>query len=251
MVTRCFSGGGNNVDKTKMDKLINVKYAHGIVMKSVTVNEDSTFAELKEAIARDSDVPVRFQRLLHRGRERGDHERLRVAGVRSNTKVILDDTAYRHARVRSSGSSDEAKQAEAQQAQVDSYRDEQRQRQQAGAAAASGGSRAGAGRGGNPKLNAVDTIRSDIDNVEELIVEFERRSTGCKTESILQELLTQQVLKLDGIDPCGVQEVRDARKKQVVRVHELSQRIERESSSRAASIVTSGDGGAAKTETPL
>lgn len=234
MVTRCFSGGGGNVDKT-MEKMINVKYAHGIVMKSVIVSEDSTFAELKEAIARDSDVPVRFQRLLYRGRERGDHERLRLAGVRSNAKVILDDTAYRHARVRRA----EAEQAEAQQTQVDSYRDHQRQRQQQAGAAASTGGGSGGRNGGDPKLNAVDTIRREIDNVEALIVDFERKSMGYKTETILQELLTQQVLKLDGIDPCGVQAVRDARKKQVVRVHSLSRRIE--SSSRASiDIVESG-----------
>ena len=137
MVTRCFSGGGGDVDKAMGGgKTMTIKYAHGIVMKSVSVSEDSTFAELKEAIARDSDVPVRYQRLLYRGREREDHERLRLAGVRSNAKVILDDTAYRHARVRRTNEQEEA---EAQRVQLETYRNEQRRRQEAGAAASVGG----------------------------------------------------------------------------------------------------------------
>ena len=54
-----------------------VKVAHGVVMKSVFVDEQrATFGTLKQEICRMSEVPVQYQRILWRGREREDHEKL-------------------------------------------------------------------------------------------------------------------------------------------------------------------------------
>merc|ERR1712054_44735 len=73
-----------------------VKVAHGVVMISVFVDEQrATFGTLKQEICRMSEVPVQYQRILWRGREREDHEKLKNVGIRKNSKVILDDSAFR------------------------------------------------------------------------------------------------------------------------------------------------------------
>ena len=141
--------------------------------------------------------------------------RLRRAGLRNNSKVILDDSAYRHYNRRAE---EEGAAGRAQASQLEEYQRRQASGTAERADAGGGGGAAGAG--------ALDAIQRELDDVERMVADFERRRPGHKSDAILQELLTQQVLKLDGVDTGGVQAVRDARKRQVTRVHALSKRVE-------------------------
>lgn len=130
--------------------------------------------------------------------------------------VILDDSAYRHYNHR-----DREVDGQSQNRQFEEYQ----QRQASGFSAVNNN-----GDRGDPacasSVDALDEIRRQLDDIERMIADFEMRSPGCKSDTILQELLTQLVLKLDGIETGGVQSVREARKQQVVRVHALSKRVE-------------------------
>merc|ERR1711879_1074108 len=153
-----------------------------------------TFGTLKQEICRMSEVPVQYQRILWRGREREDHEKLKNVGIRKNSKVILDDSAFRQ------------------------YKNAQKLKNEPTA------------ENIPVEMKIIEKIKSKIDEVESKILDFENCVTGSYKENVLQELLTQQVLSLDCVDvPAGAvgQNVRDARKQQIVRVHQLSTRIEK------------------------
>ncbi|GJS40572.1 BAG family molecular chaperone regulator 4-like protein [Tanacetum coccineum] len=53
------------------------------------VNPQSTFAELKSVIAKETGLKPEEQKLLFRGKEMDDHEHLHTAGVKNNAKIIL------------------------------------------------------------------------------------------------------------------------------------------------------------------
>ncbi|PWA91501.1 molecular chaperone regulator BAG-1, Ubiquitin-related domain protein [Artemisia annua] len=53
------------------------------------INPNSTFAELKSVIAKETGLKPEEQKLLFRGKEMDDHEHLHMAGVKGNAKIIL------------------------------------------------------------------------------------------------------------------------------------------------------------------
>ena len=111
--------------------------------------------------------------------------------------VILDDSAYRHYNHR-----DREVDGQSQNRQFEEYQ----QRQASGFSAVNNN-----GDRGDPacasSVDALDEIRRQLDDIERMIADFEMRSPGCKSDTILQELLTltrfarQQFGGHDGMPP--------------------------------------------------
>ncbi|KAJ0765262.1 putative Ubiquitin-like domain, molecular chaperone regulator BAG [Helianthus annuus] len=70
-------------------QIISIKVSHESYHHHLSVPSVSTFGDLKKILARMINLEAKDQRLLFRGKEKGDDERLDMAGVKDMSKVIL------------------------------------------------------------------------------------------------------------------------------------------------------------------
>ncbi|XAR60758.1 hypothetical protein NMG60_11034249 [Bertholletia excelsa] len=69
--------------------MIKIKVSHGSSHHDITVPAQSTFGDLKKALARETGLEPKEQRLLFRGKEKDDGDYLHMVGVTDLSKVIL------------------------------------------------------------------------------------------------------------------------------------------------------------------
>ncbi|KAL8225132.1 hypothetical protein R6Q57_017689 [Mikania cordata] len=70
-------------------KIINIKVSHDSYHHQLSLPSISTFGDLKRILTRVINLEAKDQRLLFRGKEKGDDERLDMAGIKDMSKVIL------------------------------------------------------------------------------------------------------------------------------------------------------------------
>ncbi|KAK9065948.1 hypothetical protein SSX86_015350 [Deinandra increscens subsp. villosa] len=70
-------------------QIINIKVSHDSCHHQLSLPSTSTFGDLKKILARVINLETKDQRLLFKGKEKGDDERLDMAGIKDMSKVIL------------------------------------------------------------------------------------------------------------------------------------------------------------------
>ncbi|XP_076942191.1 BAG family molecular chaperone regulator 4-like [Bidens hawaiensis] len=70
-------------------QIINIIVSHDSFHHHISLPSTSTFDDLKKILARMINLEAKDQRLLFRGKEKADDERLDMAGVKDMSKVIL------------------------------------------------------------------------------------------------------------------------------------------------------------------
>lgn len=170
--------------------LIKIKVYHDSSQHDVTVPAQSTFRDLKGVIAPVTSLAPEEQRLLFRGKEKNDHERLHNAGIKDMSKVVLlEDPASRQRKI------------------------EQMQRDQGIVRA----------------CEAVAGVRHEVDKLVEKVNALQSSvHMGAKVEDqefvSLTELLMTQLLKLDGIEAEG--EARVQRRTEVRRIQHFVETLD-------------------------
>ncbi|WVZ86150.1 hypothetical protein U9M48_032983 [Paspalum notatum var. saurae] len=82
-------------------EVITVRVATGFSWHDVSIGATSTFEELKAVVSMATGLEPREQRLLFRGKEREDGDRLHMVGVRDRDKVLLlEDPALKDLKLR-------------------------------------------------------------------------------------------------------------------------------------------------------
>ncbi|KAJ1271584.1 hypothetical protein BS78_06G138500 [Paspalum vaginatum] len=82
-------------------EVITVRVATGFSWHDVSIGATSTFEELKAVVSMATGLEPREQRLLFRGKERQDGDRLHMVGVRDKDKVLLlEDPALKDLKLR-------------------------------------------------------------------------------------------------------------------------------------------------------
>ncbi|XP_068655105.1 BAG family molecular chaperone regulator 2-like [Aristolochia californica] len=66
-----------------------VRIAFGAVRYEISINSQSTFGELKKLISSETRLQPEEQRLIFRGKERGNNEYLDMTGVKDRSKIVL------------------------------------------------------------------------------------------------------------------------------------------------------------------
>ncbi|KAJ0983890.1 hypothetical protein J5N97_002246 [Dioscorea zingiberensis] len=162
--------------------LIKVKVSHGSYQHEISVPAQSTFGELKKLLAQEVGLEPEEQRLLFRGKEKDNEERLHMAGVKDMSKlVLLEDPASKERKLEDMKKNEGIVQA----------------------------------------CEAVARIRSEVDKLAEKVLGLQSSVyAGKKVEEkeflVLTELLMVQLLKLDGIEAEG--EAKVQRKVEVRRI---------------------------------
>lgn len=148
---------------------INIKVSHDSYHHHLSLPSHSTFGDLKKILTRETKLEAKDQRLLFRGKEKGDDECLDMAGVRDMSKVILlEDPASKERKL-----VDKSK----NRAKLQAY-------------------------------DAVVTVRAEVDKLANKVVALETTAkygikiVGKEVE-VLTELLMKELLKLDGIEAEG------------------------------------------------
>ncbi|ONK61831.1 uncharacterized protein A4U43_C08F34040 [Asparagus officinalis] len=177
--------------------LIKIKVAHGNSHHEVSVPAQSTFGELKRALAQKTNLEPQEQRLLFRGKEKDNGEFLHMVGVKDKSKlVLLEDPA-----------SKERKAEEMKRKLEEMKRD----------------------RGMSKACEAVVIVRSEVDKLAEKVTDLELAVNGGvkvaeKEFLMLTELLMVQLLKLDGIEAEG--EAKVQRRSEVRRIQSLEDKLD-------------------------
>ncbi|XP_009396868.2 BAG family molecular chaperone regulator 4 [Musa acuminata AAA Group] len=90
----------SNVAGMPTEPLIKIKVSHGSYQHQLSVPAHSTFGELKRVLAQDTALQPGEQRLLFRGKEKDDGERLHMAGIVEMSKlVLLEDPASKERKL--------------------------------------------------------------------------------------------------------------------------------------------------------
>ncbi|PSR86191.1 BAG family molecular chaperone regulator like [Actinidia chinensis var. chinensis] len=149
--------------------MIKIKVSHGSYHHDISVPAQSTFGELKGVLANETGLDSKDQRLLFRGKERGDDECLHMVGVIDMSKVILLEDPARKAR--------KLEEMERNQYMLKAY-------------------------------EAVANVRLEVDKLSNKVVALERAvqngtEVADKEFVVLTELLMVQLLKLDAIEADG------------------------------------------------
>ncbi|XP_076915773.1 BAG family molecular chaperone regulator 4-like [Bidens hawaiensis] len=194
-------GGGGN---------IKIKVSYGSNDFDVYTTSQSTFADLKQVIAKATGLDPEVQNVLFRGKENDDHESLQVAGVKDNAKVILIENTP--TKVKDLETVEEVKEhIEEVKEHVEEVKENVEEVK--------------VSRG----LEAVYLVREENNQFEEQVVSLE--TVVCSETQIadkdfifLTEMLMRQLLKLDGIDCEG--EGRIQRKLEVRRVQGLVDKLD-------------------------
>lgn len=169
---------------------LKLKLAHGTTLHELTVPAESSFEDLKAAAAKVTGVPVGDQKLLFRGRERGDGDAIYAAGVKDGGKIMLIESEARRAE------------AAARQAQT---AEEKSKEAQAKA--------------------RLDALSKKVDEVEAQIKQSASTEGTSKHWVGLGEVLTKQLLELDSVEAPG--ETRSIRRALVVRVQALCDQVDK------------------------
>lgn len=165
--------------------MIKIKVSHGSYHHDIIVPAQSTFGDLKRALAHETGLEPRDQRLLFRGKEKEDEECLHMVGVKDMSKVILlEDPASKERKL------------------------EEMKRNQ----------------GILKAYEAVAQVRAEVDKLSEKVVALEAAvCAGTKVADkefvVLTELLMVQLLKLDSVAADG--EAKVQRRIEVRRVQSL------------------------------
>nr|XP_043636179.1 BAG family molecular chaperone regulator 4-like isoform X2 [Erigeron canadensis] len=173
---------------------IKVKVSYGSNDFDVLISPQSTFADLKNVIAKTTGLDPEVQNLLFRGKEKDDQEGLDMAGVKDNTKVIVMEKPLGK--------------------EVDIVKDEEIEEKVEEIS-----------RG----VEAVSLVRKENDEFAEQVASLEAVvSSGTQVADkdfvFLTEMLMRQLLKLDEIDAQG--EGRTQRKLEVRRVQALVDKLD-------------------------
>nr|XP_043637041.1 BAG family molecular chaperone regulator 4-like [Erigeron canadensis] len=161
---------------------INIKVSHDSYHHLLSLPSTSTFGDLKKILARETKLEAKDQRLLFKGKEKGDEERLDMAGVKDMSKVILlEDPASKERKF-----VDKSK----NHAKMLAY-------------------------------DAVMKVRTEVDKLSHKVAAMETCAKNenkivVKEVEVLTELLMKELLKLDGIEAEG--EAKTQRRIEVRRV---------------------------------
>ncbi|RRT52115.1 hypothetical protein B296_00039207 [Ensete ventricosum] len=68
---------------------VRVRISHGAARYVVSVSSIATFGELKKLLTADSGLQPAEQRMLYKGKQRGDSEYLDACGVKNRSKIVL------------------------------------------------------------------------------------------------------------------------------------------------------------------
>ncbi|RWW06526.1 hypothetical protein GW17_00030139 [Ensete ventricosum] len=69
--------------------LVKIRVSRGSCQHEVSIPSQTTFGELKKVLAPETGLEPQEQRLLFRGKEKDDDERLHMAGIKDMSKVVL------------------------------------------------------------------------------------------------------------------------------------------------------------------
>ncbi|KAL7584388.1 hypothetical protein Lser_V15G42171 [Lactuca serriola] len=162
--------------------IIKFKVSHESYHHHISLSSHSTFGDLKKILARETNLEAKDQRLLFRGKEKGDDEHLDMAGVKDMSKVILlEDPASKERKL------------------VDKNKN----------------------HGNLQAYDAVMKVRSEVDKLSDKVAGLETSAKNGikivkKEVEVLTELLMKELLKLDGIEAEG--EAKTQRRIEVRRV---------------------------------
>lgn len=162
---------------------IKIKVSHESIHHLISIPSHSTFGDLKKILANETNLEAKDQRLLYRGKEKGDDEHLDMAGVKDMSKVILlEDPASKEKKL------------------VDKNKNHHANLQ---------------------AYDAVIKVRSEVDKLSNKVLGLETcAKSGMKIVEkeveVLTELLMKELLKLDGIEAEG--EAKAQRRLEVRRV---------------------------------
>ncbi|KAI6675223.1 hypothetical protein NL676_003129 [Syzygium grande] len=179
----CNGAGGNG-------PMIKVNVSYGSSQHEIFVPSRSTFGEMKQIVAKRIGLDPVEQRLLFRGKEQEDEERLHLAGIKENSKVVvLEDPASKEKKLEQSQESEEVSIAS----------------------------------------EAVAGVRAEVDKLSKRVAALEvlvHDGTKVEEKKFVEptELLMRQLLKLDGIEAQG--EARVQRKAEVCRVQGLVDQLD-------------------------
>ncbi|XP_030537334.1 BAG family molecular chaperone regulator 4 [Rhodamnia argentea] len=179
----CDGAGGNG-------PVIKINVSYGSSQHEIFVPSHSTFGEMKQIVAKRIGLDPAVQRLLFRGKEQEDEERLHLAGIKDNSKVVvLEDLASKEKKLEQSQASEEVSKAS----------------------------------------EAVAGITAEVDELSKRVAELEvfvHDGTKVEERKFVEptELLMRQLLKLDGIEAQGVARVQ--RKAEVHRVQGLVDKLD-------------------------
>ncbi|KAG2690929.1 hypothetical protein I3760_09G213300 [Carya illinoinensis] len=183
---------GNDSSATTQGPMIKlmVSYPHGPSRHEVHVPAQSTFGDIKNALAQETGLEPKEQRLMFRGKEKEDEEHLHMAGVKDRSKLLLlEDTASKVRKLEEMRKSDQITKAS----------------------------------------EAVAEVRAEVDKISERVAALEVAvDGGTKVEEkeflVSIELLMKQLLKLDSIEAEG--EAKLQRKAEVRRVQNFVEKLD-------------------------
>lgn len=148
---------------------IKIKVSHESYHHHISLPSHSTFGDLKKILARETNLEAKDQRLLFRGKEKGDDEHLDMAGVKDMSKVImLEDPASKEKKL------------------VDKNKN----------------------HGNSQAYDSVMKVRAEVDKLSGKVAALEISAKNGikiveKEVEVLTELLMKELLKLDGIEAEG------------------------------------------------
>ncbi|KAL7585823.1 hypothetical protein Lser_V15G42804 [Lactuca serriola] len=195
---------GNEVEHTGASN-IKVQVSYGSNNFDVFVLPQSTFGDLKMEIAKATGLEPEAQNLLFRGKEKDENERLDMAGVKDNAKVILTENSPTKDKDK-----DEEEHEEKEKENLEKVEEEEVKEISKG-------------------VEAVSLVRKENDEFAEQVGSLEAvvcsgTQVSDKDFLFLTEMLMRQLLKLDGIDAQG--EGRIQRKLEVRRVQGLVETLD-------------------------
>ncbi|WOK95504.1 BAG family molecular chaperone regulator 4 [Canna indica] len=170
--------------------LVKIKVIRDTYHHEVSVPSQSTFGELKKVLAQETGLEPQEQRLLFRGKEKGDDEFLHMAGIKDMSKVVLlEDHASRQRKLEEMKRNQEMQRA----------------------------------------CEAVAIVRAEVDKLAGKVSALEASvHAGTKAADkefvVLTELLMVQLLRLDSIEAEG--EAKVQRKFEVRRIQNLVETID-------------------------
>ncbi|KAI3677651.1 hypothetical protein L6452_36917 [Arctium lappa] len=173
---------------------IKIKVSYGSNNFDVHISPQSTFGDLKKVIAKATGLEPEVQHLLFRGKAKDDNERLHMAGVKDNAKVIVMEN--------SPSKDEDLPKVEEVKENIEEI-----------------------SRG----VEAVKLVREENDQFAEQVASLEAvvcsgTQVSDKDFIFLTEMLMRQLLKLDGIDAEG--EGRIQRKSEVRRVQSMVEKLD-------------------------
>lgn len=181
--------------------MVKINVSHGPSQCEVHVPAQSTFGDLKKAIAEKTGLDPQEQKVLFRGKEKEDGEHLDVSGVKDKSKILLlEELTNKEKKPEEVKDSLEKKPEDA--------KDSEEMRK---------------------ALQAIAGVRAEVDKLSERVAALEVAVNGGTKVSSEEldtsaELLMRELLKLDGIEAEG--EAKVQRKTEVHRVQKFHEKLD-------------------------